>query len=90
MCVRERESEFSLCERHLQDLPRAASKSKVAEEMHLSSLRHTIKWYIQSTNAVSGEVIYAIYVCMYVHTYVCNVCVYVYMCMSQQTQCLVR
>lgn len=41
-----------------QDLPRAASKSKVAEEMHLSSLRHTIKWYIQSTNAVSGEGIY--------------------------------
>jgi ADP-ribosylation factor protein 1 len=36
----------------------AASVSKVAEAMRLTSLPHNIKWRIESTNAVTGEGIY--------------------------------
>jgi len=41
-----------------QDLPRAASVSKIAEEMRLTRLPYTIKWHIAATNAVTGEGIY--------------------------------
>jgi len=41
-----------------QDLPKAASVTRVAEKMNLASLPHSCKWRIEGTNAVSGEGIY--------------------------------
>ena len=41
-----------------QDLPRAASVSKVAEKMNLTRLPHNCRWRIEGTNAVTGQGIY--------------------------------